>query len=170
MKRKIIGVTVGSPLPKPNLMQTDPTKGDYVKGKEEFLEQFGGIDIETDSTLNFENGIMSVNTTNDVNPNDELPVTSAGVHAALANTQSVDNLITTIDENSDDTHYPSAKAVKTIIDSIDITDDVKTAVDSYLSENPPAAKFTINGMEADENGNFNLEDLPVVGGNSVVDF
>ena len=39
MSRKIIGVTVGSPLPKPNLMQNDPKKGDYVKGKEEFLEQ-----------------------------------------------------------------------------------------------------------------------------------
>lgn len=34
MKRKIIGVTVGSPLPKSNLKQTDPTKGDYVKGRE----------------------------------------------------------------------------------------------------------------------------------------
>lgn len=34
MSRKIIGVTVGSPLPKPNLKQTDPTKGDYVKGKD----------------------------------------------------------------------------------------------------------------------------------------
>ena len=31
---KIIGVTVGSPLPKPNLKQTDPNKGDYVKGKD----------------------------------------------------------------------------------------------------------------------------------------
>lgn len=39
MSRKIIGVTTASPLPKPNLMQTDPKKGDYVKGKEEFLEQ-----------------------------------------------------------------------------------------------------------------------------------
>lgn len=39
MNRKIIGVTVGSPLPKSNLMQTDPTKGDYVKGKEEFVKQ-----------------------------------------------------------------------------------------------------------------------------------
>ena len=39
MSRKIIGVTVGSPLPKPNLMQNDPYKGDYVKGKEEFLKQ-----------------------------------------------------------------------------------------------------------------------------------
>ena len=39
MNRKIIGVTVGSPLPKPNLMQTDPAKGDYVKGKEAFIQQ-----------------------------------------------------------------------------------------------------------------------------------
>lgn len=31
---KIIGITVGSPLPKPDLRQTDPTKGDYVKGKD----------------------------------------------------------------------------------------------------------------------------------------
>lgn len=38
---KIIGNTVGIGLPKPNLMQTDPTKGDYVKGKEEFLAQAG---------------------------------------------------------------------------------------------------------------------------------
>lgn len=44
MKRKIIGATVGSPLPKPNLMQTDPAKGDYVKGKEEFLEQIATPD------------------------------------------------------------------------------------------------------------------------------
>lgn len=35
---KIIGNTVGMGLPKPNLMQTDPSKGDYVKGKEEFLK------------------------------------------------------------------------------------------------------------------------------------
>lgn len=47
MSRKIIGVTVGSPLPKPNLMQTDPSKGDYVKGKEEFLKQVnsGNVDL-----------------------------------------------------------------------------------------------------------------------------
>lgn len=44
MKRKIIGATVGSPLPKPNLMQNDPKKGDYVKGKEEFLEQIATPD------------------------------------------------------------------------------------------------------------------------------
>ncbi len=45
--KKIIGNTVGMGLPKPNLMQTDPAKGDYVNGKEEFAQQFsgGGADL-----------------------------------------------------------------------------------------------------------------------------
>ena len=30
---RIIGNTVGTTMPKPNLMQDDPSKGDYVKGK-----------------------------------------------------------------------------------------------------------------------------------------
>lgn len=36
MSRKIIGVTVGSSLPKPNFKQTDPTKGDYIRNKPDF--------------------------------------------------------------------------------------------------------------------------------------
>ena len=36
MSRKIIGVTVGTQLPKPNFRQTDPTKGDYIKNKPDF--------------------------------------------------------------------------------------------------------------------------------------
>ena len=34
---KIIGVTVGTTLPKPNFDQTDPTMGDYIKGDRSFL-------------------------------------------------------------------------------------------------------------------------------------
>lgn len=34
MSRKIYGITVGSPLPKSNLKQEDPSKGDYVKGRD----------------------------------------------------------------------------------------------------------------------------------------
>lgn len=41
---KIIGYTVGTPLPKPNLKQTDPTKGDYVKGKEILDEKYIKVD------------------------------------------------------------------------------------------------------------------------------
>ena len=36
MSKKIIGVTVGTTLPKPNFKQTDPTKGDYIKNKPDF--------------------------------------------------------------------------------------------------------------------------------------
>lgn len=41
---KIIGVTVGTTIPKPNYEQTDPTKGDYIKG------DIASI-IHTDTTL-----------------------------------------------------------------------------------------------------------------------
>ena len=37
MSREIFGIPVGTTLPKPNLLQDDPKKGDYVYGKEEFL-------------------------------------------------------------------------------------------------------------------------------------
>lgn len=37
MSRKIIGVTVGTSLPKPNFDQTDPRKGDFIKGDRSFL-------------------------------------------------------------------------------------------------------------------------------------
>lgn len=33
---KIVGYTVGTPLPKPNFDQTDPRKGDYIKGDRSF--------------------------------------------------------------------------------------------------------------------------------------
>ena len=72
MKRKIIGVTVGSPLPKPNLMQTDPTKGDYVKGKEDFLKQVvaqgsgGGLSITDD-----DNGNVTIASTGSVKITDD---------------------------------------------------------------------------------------------------
>lgn len=33
MSGKIIGVTVGTQLPKPDFRQNDPTKGDYIKNK-----------------------------------------------------------------------------------------------------------------------------------------
>ena len=34
---KIIGNTVGTTTPKPNFDQTDPTKGDYIRGDRSFL-------------------------------------------------------------------------------------------------------------------------------------
>ena len=37
---KIIGYTVGTTLPKSNLAQTDPKKGDYVKNKEALDDRY----------------------------------------------------------------------------------------------------------------------------------
>lgn len=45
MNRKIIGVTVGSSLPKPDFKQTDPTKGDYIKNKPDFEGLKSKVDI-----------------------------------------------------------------------------------------------------------------------------
>ena len=40
---KIWGNTVGTPLPKPNILQTDPKKGDYIRGKEDLDATLSGI-------------------------------------------------------------------------------------------------------------------------------
>lgn len=40
---KIIGNTVGTTTPKPNLMQTDPKKGDFVFGRDEFAQMTSGV-------------------------------------------------------------------------------------------------------------------------------
>ena len=58
MSRKIIGVTVGTPLPKPNLEQTNPKMGDYVKGREAVLARIETLEdqlAELLADLNYEN-------------------------------------------------------------------------------------------------------------------
>ena len=45
----------------------------------------GGISFETDETLTLENGILSVNTANDAEENNTLPITSAAVYAEIGN-------------------------------------------------------------------------------------
>lgn len=49
MSKKIIGVTVGTTLPKPDFNQTDSSKGDYIKNKPDFNglnERIDSIDTE----------------------------------------------------------------------------------------------------------------------------
>lgn len=48
MSRKIIGVTVGTQLPKPNFKQTDPTKGDYIRNKPDFDGLKSRVDQKAD--------------------------------------------------------------------------------------------------------------------------
>ena len=47
-RKKIIGITVGTQLPKPNFKQTDPTKGDYIKNKPDFEGLESRVDQKAD--------------------------------------------------------------------------------------------------------------------------
>ena len=54
-----------------------------------YLEEHGGsssgVDFKTDNTLILENGVLSVNTTNQMEKDNTLPITSAGVYATVGN-------------------------------------------------------------------------------------
>lgn len=51
MSRKIIGATVGTTLPKPNLAQTDPKMGDYVKGREDVLARIETLEDQLEEII-----------------------------------------------------------------------------------------------------------------------
>lgn len=48
-----------------------------------------GVDFETDHTLTLQDGILSVNTTNDMEQDNTLPITSAGVYATVGNIEAL---------------------------------------------------------------------------------
>ena len=77
MSRKIIGITVGTQLPKPNFKQTDPTKGDYIRNKPDFEGLKSRVDTISDLV-----GDTSVSTQIATKLNkDELPT---AINTALA--------------------------------------------------------------------------------------
>lgn len=48
-----------------------------------------GVQFETDHTLKLENGVLSVNTTNLMEQDNTLPITSAGVYATVGNIEAL---------------------------------------------------------------------------------
>lgn len=48
-----------------------------------------GVKFETDTTLKLENGVLSVNTTNQMEQDNTLPITSAGVYATVGNIEAL---------------------------------------------------------------------------------
>lgn len=55
----------------------------------EIPDSGGNVDFKTDETLILENGILSVNTTNDMERDNTLPITSAGVFATVGNIEAL---------------------------------------------------------------------------------
>lgn len=78
------GGGTGSSLFLPSVSEADNGKvltvvdGDWVAGE-------GGVNFEVDKTLNLENGVLSVNTADNVEQDNTLPVTSAAVYAEVGN-------------------------------------------------------------------------------------
>lgn len=86
MKRKIIGVTVGTPL-SPRSIQDKIKPITAINGIT--ADENGNAEIKTDATLKFEKGILAVNTTNDMEQDNTLPITSAGVFATVGNIEAL---------------------------------------------------------------------------------
>lgn len=63
-----------------------------AKAVEDYLKEnppSGGIQFETDNTLILQDGVLSVNTTNDMEQDNTLPITSAGVFATVGNIEAL---------------------------------------------------------------------------------
>ena len=55
----------------------------------EIPDSGGNVDFKTDETLTLKDGILSVNTTNDMEQDNTLPITSAGVFATVGNIEAL---------------------------------------------------------------------------------
>ena len=68
-------------------------KGSLVEAINELSRKIGsgggGVDFETDFTLKLENGVLSVNTTDQMEQDNTLPITSAGVFATVGNIEAL---------------------------------------------------------------------------------
>ena len=53
----------------------------------------GGVDFTTDKTLTLKDGVLSVNTADEVEADNTLPVTSAAVHTTVGNLEILLSLI-----------------------------------------------------------------------------
>lgn len=70
--------------------EIDPEKVEPII--EAYLEKnpiAGGVSFETDHTLTLQDGILSVNTIDSVEQDNTLPITSAGVYAAVGNIEAL---------------------------------------------------------------------------------
>lgn len=65
---------------------------DLAKAIEDYLEKnppSGGVQFKPDNTLILKDGVLSVNTTNDMEQDNTLPITSAGVFATVGNIEAL---------------------------------------------------------------------------------
>ena len=97
MSKKIIGVTVGTPMnpsflkDKLNLVTSVNGVTADENGNVEITipDSSGNVDFRTDETLTLKDNVLSVNTTNNMEQDNTLPITSAGVFATVGNIEAL---------------------------------------------------------------------------------
>ena len=101
---KIIGTTVGTTIPKPNFDQTDPRKGDYIKGDRSFLraiKTINGVEPDDNGDLILPTGDLTLDELDDIDL--EWILTALGFTVNHANTSAIltdETGAVLIDENS----------------------------------------------------------------------
>lgn len=91
---KIIGATVGTPTsPAKMELELNPVKtvNGIAPDENGNVEVPNGVDFTTDATLTLdpETKVLRVNTTNDMEHDNTLPMTSAGVYATVGNIEAL---------------------------------------------------------------------------------
>ena len=112
MRRKIVGATVGTPTsaeaireklkPVTSVNGVNPDKNGNVdvsvsddkiaNAVDRYMKENpidAGVQFETDETLTLKDGILSVNTTDRMEQDNTLPMTSAGVYATVGNIEAL---------------------------------------------------------------------------------
>lgn len=69
----------------------DDLENQVAESVETYLKEnpIEGVKFETDDTLTLEDGVLSVNTTNDMEADNTLPITAAGVFAVVGNIEAL---------------------------------------------------------------------------------
>jgi hypothetical protein len=71
---------------------TDPDKTEIAEMAAKLVDvpgSGGNVDFQVDETLILKDGILSVNTTNDMEKDNTLPITSAGVYTTVGNIEAL---------------------------------------------------------------------------------
>lgn len=141
MSRKIIGVTVGTQLPKPNFKQEDPTKGDYIKNKPDFeglksqVNTIGDLVGDTKVATQIDNAIDALNldTTYAQKSHAHTMSDVTGLSDALAGKQAVGDYATKTEAKS----YADAKD-SAIATAKSAGDNAQSDLDAYKTSNDAA--------------------------------
>lgn len=124
---KIIGATVGTTTPKPNFDQTDPRKGDFIKGDRSFLR--------VDDTLT-ESGISA-----------DARAVGEAINAVIANVDELSNQKSDVGHNHDGSYDAKGSASSALASAKSYTDtkfESIPSVDAYTKAEINAAFDEVN--------------------------